>query len=295
MAYFSIADGIRLAYDITGSGPPVLLLHGFPETRAMWDGVLPGLASGFTCVTVDLRGYGASDKPSAEAGPQAATFREMARDGVALMAHLGHDCFHVVGHDRGARTAYRMALDMPDRVVSLTLMDIVPTLWLVENWTWPLSVAYWHWSFLAQPSPLPERAVAADPQGFFEACLTGWGSAEPSDFAAIETYRRAWRDPDTVRGMIDDYRAAVTLDVAHDREDRQRVLANPALVLWGADGVMARLTDVAAIWSERLSDITVGTIPGGHFFPEQSPKETTRAVLDFLNRLEDRPDRALDG
>lgn len=271
----------RILHDTVGHGPPVLFLHGFPQTRALWHPVVQELPD-FTCVTADLRGYGASWKPDPGPDSAAYSFRAMGEDMFELMSELGHEQFHLVGHDRGARVAYRMALDAPERVASLTLMDILPTDALVAAWDYPVSRAYFHWSYLAQPAPFPERMIGADPDHFFEACLLGWGGAQLSDFPAIAAYRAAWRDPDAISGMCHDYRAGVGIDLTHDAANAGRVLNTPALVLWGADGVMARHFDVEAIWRKRFSHMTARPVPGGHFFVDQSPGETVAALRGFL-------------
>jgi haloacetate dehalogenase len=259
----------------------VLLLHGFPQTHAMWHAVAPLLAQRFTVVAADLRGYGASAKPE---GTEAYSFRHMARDQLELMRHLGHPQFHLVGHDRGGRVAHRLTLDAPDAVKSLTVMDIVPTHHLLARLTRQVAASYYHWFFLAQPAPFPETMIAHDPDTYFESCLLGWGSAELSDFnaAAMEQYRTAWRDPDTIRGMCADYRAALLHDFDLDAADLDRTATCPALVLYGADGVMARSFDVPGTWAERLDDMRSGALPGGHFFVDQHPEETARALLGFL-------------
>jgi len=276
------SDDITIAYDITGAGPPVLLLHGFPQTRALWTEIVPQLSAKYTVVTADLRGYGGSSKPSAEEDLANYSFRAMGADQLSLMRHLGFDRFHLVGHDRGARTALRMALDAPEAILSLTLMDIVPTDHLLRTFTFPVSKAYFHWSYLAQPAPFPERMIGADPDHFYETCLLGWGGATLDQFHQVDAYRAAWRDRETIAGMTNDYRAAVTIDQVYDRADRGRTLSCPALILYGADGAMARVYDFEAVWSERLSNMTVKAIPGGHFFVDQTPDATAAALIDFL-------------
>ena len=284
MAEFD-ADGIRVSYEVAGQGPPVLLLHGFPQTRAMWRAVVARLSERFTCVTADLRGYGASSKPDALPDLSNYSFRAMAADQVALMRHLGFDRFHLVGHDRGGRTAHRLALDHPEAVASLTVMDIVPTHYLLEHWSKEVATAYFHWTYLAQPAPFPEHMIGADPDHFYEACLLGWGGARLSDFAEIEAYRAAWREPATIAGMTNDYRAALAVDFGLDAADLGRQVTCPALVLWGRDGAMARFYDVGETWAPRLARMETGAIPGGHFFIDQSPGETAEALLAFLGRL----------
>lgn len=274
-------DGQRIAYAVTGDGPPLLLLHGYPQNRAMWARIAPLLADKVTVVTADLRGYGDSSRPERM---EQMSFRAMGADMTALMAHLGFDRFHLAGHDRGARTAHRMALDVPDRVTSLTVMDIVPTHHLLETMTHPVARAYYHWFFLAQPAPFPETMIGHDPDAFFERCLLGFGKATLSDFEPdmLAAYRACWHDPDFIRASCHDYRAAIDVDILHDAEDLHRQVTCPSLVLFGAEGVMARAMDVPATWAPRLADMRHAAIPGGHFFPDQSPGETAKALLGFL-------------
>lgn len=270
-----------IAYEVAGNGPPLLLLHGFPQTRAMWRPLVPALATQFTVVTADLRGYGASGKPATMPDM---SFRLMARDMVALMNSLGLTNFHVAGHDRGARTAHRLALDHAQSVLSLTLMDIVPTEHLLTHMTTEIAKAYYHWLFLAQPYPFPETMITHDPDAYFERCLLGFGKASLSDFDSdlLTEYRAAWRDPDCIRAMCHDYRAAIEIDWGDDRDDLHRSITCPTLVLYGKDGAMAHLLDVPATWADRLSNMKHAAIDGGHFFPDQSPNATTSVLLDFL-------------
>lgn len=269
-----------IAHDVTGYGPPVLLLHGFPQTRAMWHTIAPALADEYTVVTADLRGYGQSHKPPRMTDM---SFRAMAADQVALMRHLGFERFHVVGHDRGGRTAHRMALDTPDAVLSMTVMDIVPTQFLLQNMTHEIARAYYHWVFLAQPAPLPETMIGHDPGGYFEGILTGIGGAQARfDPDAMAAYRVAWQDPEVVRCMCNDYRAAIDVDMALDTGDLHRSVAAPTLILYGADGIMAQHFDVPATWAERLDHMQSAPVPGGHFFPDTHPTETVAALRRFL-------------
>ena len=276
-------NGQTIAFSRGGNGPPVLLLHGFPQTHAMWHAVAPVLAQHFTVIAADLRGYGASTKPQ---GTENYSFRHMAADQAALMTHLGYERFHLVGHDRGGRTAHRLALDHAERVQSLTVMDIVPTHLLLDPLSRQVAKAYYHWFFLAQPAPFPETLIGHDPDAYFEAALTGWGAAALSDFDpdARAAYRNAWRDADTIRGMCEDYRATLAYDFDLDAADLHRRVTCPALVMYGADGAMARAFDVPGTWADRLTDISQAALPGGHFFVDQHPKETTAALLAFLRR-----------
>ncbi|MFK7744084.1 MAG: alpha/beta fold hydrolase [Roseobacter sp.] len=272
-----------IAYATGGQGPAVLLLHGFPQTHAMWHAVAPMLAQNFTVVTPDLRGYGASSKPE---GTENYSFRHMAADQIALMRHLAHDTFHVVGHDRGGRVAHRLALDAPEAIQSLTVMDIVPTHLLLDQLSKDVATAYYHWFFLAQPYPFPETMIGHDPDAYFESCLLGWGAAHIEDFApeALDAYRAAWRDPDAIRGMCADYRAALQYDFDLDTQNLGEQVNAPALVMYGAQGAMAKAYDVPSTWRDRLAQMQSAAIPGGHFFVDQSPEETASVLHQFLSK-----------
>lgn len=274
-------NGVEIAFEIGGSGPPLLLLHGFPQTRALWARVAPVLAGRFTVVCPDLRGYGASSKPE---GVEAYAFREMGRDMGALMTELGFDRFAVAGHDRGGRVGHRMALDAPERITRLAVLDIVPTHLILSQLTTPVAKAYYHWFFLAQPAPFPERLIGSDPDFYFETSLTGWGAATLADFDPdqLAAYRAAWRDPETIHAMCDDYRAAIEVDLAHDEADRDRRVTCPTLVAWGKDGAMGRAYDVAATWADYADNITPAPMPGGHFFVDSHPTETAELLAGFF-------------
>ncbi|MDX1821072.1 MAG: alpha/beta hydrolase [Paracoccaceae bacterium] len=276
-------DGVDVAYSAGGEGAPLVLVHGFPQTRMMWARIAPALAQGRRVICPDLRGYGASSKP---ARMEEYSFRAMGGDILALMDHLGHDRFDLVGHDRGARTAHRIALDAPDRVASLTMMDIIPTHLLLTQLSHQVAKAYYHWFFLAQPEPFPETLIAADADFYYHSCLLGWGGATLDDFHPdqLAAYRAAWRDPDTIRGMCNDYRAAIAVDLALDEADLHRRVTCPTLVLYGADGAMARAYDVPGTWADRCTDLRAATVPGGHFFPDTAPQETLAAIRGFLDR-----------
>ena len=277
--------GQEIAFWEGGAGPAVLLLHGFPQTRALWARIAPVLvAAGSRVVAADLRGYGDSGQPAWEAGGANHSFRAMGRDMAGLMAALGADRFHLGGHDRGARVAHRMALDHPARLASVELMDILPTRHLLEHFDLALGRSYWHWTFLAQPEPFPERMIAADPDAFFQTCLLGWGAARLADFDAdqLAAYRAAWRRPEVIAGKCRDHRAALTADLADDRADAGARIAAPVLVLWGAAGAMGRMYDVAAAWEPHCARLEAGAIPGGHFFPDERAGEVAARLLAFL-------------
>jgi haloacetate dehalogenase len=277
-------DGVDIAYAIGGSGPPVLMLHGFPQNLSMWARVAPVLADHHTVVCADLRGYGDSGKPRCLPDRSNYAFRALAADQVSLMSRLGYQRFHVVGHDRGGRTGHRMALDQPDKVLTLTVMDIVPTYAMFLDTNWKVADAYWHWYFLSQPEPFPERLIGHDPDYFFETCLVGWGATTLADFDAemLGEYRRAWRDPAMIHGACSDYRAASSVDLVHDTADVDRKILNPTLVFYGANGAMAKLFDIPSEWRKRCASVTAASLPGGHFFVDRFPEQTARMLLAFL-------------
>ena len=269
---------------IGGSGPPLLMLHGYPQNLAMWARVAPMLADKFTIVCGDLRGYGDSSKPKCLPDRSNYAFRAMAADQVAVMKQFGFDHFHVVGHDRGGRTGHRMALDRPEVVESLTVMDIVPTHAMFMETNRHVASAYWHWYFLSQPEPFPEHLIGADPDFFYETSFLGWGATRVDEVDAemLAEYRRCWRDPGMIHGSCSDYRAAATIDLEHDGADIDMKVGCPTLVFYGAKGAMHRLFDIPATWRKRCSDVTAESLPGGHFFVDQFPAETAAILRKFL-------------
>ena len=270
-----------------GSGPPLLLLHGFPQTHLMWRDVAPLLARRFTVVCADLRGYGASGRPPSSADHAPYAKRTMALDMAQLMARLGFRRFAVAGHDRGARVAYRLALDHPERVQRLAVLDIVPTAAAWERADARFALGYWPWSLLAQDEPLPERLLAAAPDAVVDAALDGWGS--PASAFPSEV-RRGYVDAlrDSAHSICEEYRAAATLDRAHDEQDRaaRRRIACPALSLWSASGPLASWYEAAggplALWRDWCADVSGGPVQGGHFFPEERPADTAAALERFF-------------
>jgi haloacetate dehalogenase len=274
---------------IGGDGPPLLLLHGYPQSRLMWHAVAPVLAAGHTVVAADLAGYGLSFRPAPAEDHAPHGKRAMAGDLVEAMASLGHERFAVAGHDRGARVAYRMALDHPAAVERLAVMDVVPT---GEVW-WRadagLARAYWHWAFLAQPAPLPERLIGGDPQAFFDLHVrAGMGlGATPDRYPddVLASYRRTLDDPEAVAAMCEDYRAGATIDVEHDRADRDagRSIACPVLVLWAGRGGLPRFyDDVLDVWRPWAPDVRGEAIDATHFMAEERSEETAAALGTFF-------------
>lgn len=277
-------DGMAINCAIAGSGPPVLMLHGFPQSLAMWARTAPLLAEKFTVVCADLRGYGDSSKPKCLPDRANYSFRAMAADQVGLMQKLGFPRFHVVGHDRGGRTGHRMALDRPGTVMSLAVLDIVPTYAMFMQTNRHVAGAYWHWYFLSQPEPFPERLIGTDPDFFYQTCLVGWGATRIEDFdpEMLAEYRRCWRDPGMIHGSCSDYRAAASIDLEHDQADIDSRVQCPTLAFWGSSGTMHRCFDIAEAWRQRCTAVCAESLPGGHFFVDQFPNDTARVLMSFL-------------
>jgi haloacetate dehalogenase len=278
-------NGVRIRFRTGGSGPPLLLLHGFPQTHALWHRVAPQLARHFTLVMPDLRGYGDSDKPPGDADHATYSKRAMARDQVELMAGLGFARFAVCGHDRGGRVAHRMALDHPQAVERLMLLDISPTRTMYERTTMELARAYYHWFFLIQPAPLPERLIGADPVFYLRRSLGGWGvhGLEIFDPRALAEYERCFADPAAIHAMCEDYRAAASIDLEHDRADEQARIECPLRVLWGERGVVHRLFTPIADWQAKARwPVTGRAMPTGHYIAEQAPELLVEEILSFF-------------
>jgi haloacetate dehalogenase len=254
-----------------GGGPPLLLLHGNPQTHAMWHLVAPGLAEDFTVVLTDLRGYGDSSKPPTDAEHAPYSKRTMAEDQIGVMRHFGFDRFALCGHDRGGRVAYRMALDHPEVVEKLAVLDIVPTWEHFSRADMSFGMGYWHWFFLAQPHDLPERLLAADPENAL--FRSGVEAFAPE---ALQEYRRCLRDPETIHAICEDYRAAASVDFAHDAEDREagRRISCPMLALWGSRGNLEDWYDVEEVWRGWADDVRARAVDSGHYIPEEAPEET---------------------
>jgi haloacetate dehalogenase len=267
-----------------GDGPPVLLLHGYPQTQAMWHLVAPRLAEEFTVVATDLRGYGDSSKPFGDEDHSTYSKRAMAEDQVAVMEALGFDSFAVVGHDRGGRVGHRMALDYSDSVTKLAVLDIVPTRHVFGTVGKDLATAYYHWFFFIQPYDLPETLIGADPSYYLRKKLGGWGtSLETFAPTALAEYERCF-DAATIHASCEDYRAAASIDLVHDEADRDegRKVECPLLALWGGQGVMEGIYDVEAVWREYANEARGKPLDAGHFLAEERPAETAQELRDFL-------------
>jgi haloacetate dehalogenase len=259
-----------------GNGPPLLLLHGYPQTHAEWHKMAPRLAERFTVVMADLRGYGDSSKPVDGENHGNYSKRAMALDQVDVMHALGFDRFAVVGHDRGARVAWRLAVEHPDRVTRAAVIDIVPKPY--ANVTREFATAYFHWFFLIQPAPFPETLIGNNAEFYLRRFLGGRAIA-PEAFAE---YLRAFKNPATIHATCEDYRAGATIDLTHAEEDGGRKVACPMFVLWGEHGTVGRLYDVMQIWRTHASDVRGTSMPGGHFLPEELPGNALDALLPFL-------------
>jgi haloacetate dehalogenase len=276
-------SGATINLVMGGSGSPVLLLHGYPQTHAMWHKVAPQLARDYTVICADLRGYGDSSKPRGVPGHANYSKRAMARDMAEVMAELGYLVFHVVGHDRGGRVAHRLARDYPKRVRSLTVLDISPTLKMYQSTNRAFAKAYYHWFFLIQEAPLPEKLLQGHVPWYILSRL-GRGPSKLNHFdkRAVAEYVRAFKDPRTIHATCEDYRAAATIDLVHDRKDLKKKLGMPLLALWGRQGVIAALFDCLADWREVASDVRGRALQCGHFIPEEKPKELLAELRRFL-------------
>jgi haloacetate dehalogenase len=280
---------VRIHARIGGNGPPLLLLHGFPQTHLMWHPIARDLMARFTCVMPDLRGYGQSSCPPNSADNSAYAKREMARDMAAVMAQLGFDRFAVVGHDRGGRVSYRMALDRPELVKCLAVLDIVPTHAMWSGMNAKVAMKAYHWAFLAQPYPMPETLLEKSALQWIDHTLAAWtGSKDLSAFhpQALAAYRAMFAEPERIHALCNDYRAGATIDLAIDGADvaAGRRIAAPTLALWGQSGFPSETAGPLATWQEWCERVEGRGIPGGHFIVEENPRDTLAALMPFLDR-----------
>jgi haloacetate dehalogenase len=268
-----------------GDGPPVLLLHGYPETHAMWHKVAPALARDYTVVCADLRGYGDSSKPKGLPDHSNYSKRAMAKDMAEVMTALGHRRFHVAGHDRGARVAHRLARDHGSRVRSLTVLDISPTLKMYQSTNKAFATAYYHWFFLIQRFPLPETLLSKQvPHYILGRIGRGPGGIKVFEKKVLAEYVRAFRDPKTVHATCEDYRAAAGIDLLHDKKDLKTKIKMPVLVLWGRHGVIEKMFKPLSDWREVARDVRGRSLDCGHFLPEEKPEDVLRELRAFLAR-----------
>lgn len=267
---------------IGGSGPPLLLIHGYPQSHIMWHKVAPTLAKHFTVVATDLRGYGDSSKPKTDESHFPYSKRAMAKDQVEVMEQLGFKTFKVLAHDRGARVAHRMALDHPQKVEKLILLDILPTLWLYDHTDQAFATNYWHWFFLIQPYPVPETLIG-NSSAFMEKAIFGplaaKGACTPKSIAA---YSRTMKDKDILHASCEDYRAGATIDLEHDRTDFSARIQCPLLILWGGQNPAYQGKGVLKIWGEKAIEVQGQAVDSGHFIAEEVPEKMLELVLDFL-------------
>lgn len=270
-----------------GEGPPLLLLHGFPQTHVMWHKIAARLAERFKIVVMDMRGYGWSTAPASDQGENYSK-RVMAGDAIEVMQHLGHLRFCVAGHDRGGRVAYRLALDHPERIERVAVLDIIPTSVMWEHMDAPTALKSYHWLFLAQPEPLPEKLISSNALYYLDHTLKSWTAAKDLEaFSpdALAHYRAAFNEPSRIHAFCEDYRAGATLDRSADDQDfaKQAKISAPLCALWGSKGIPARGFDPLAIWRQWTVDAQGHTIEGGHFLAEENPDATCEALVDFFS------------
>ena len=277
------AKGVTIRVRHGGRGPGLLLLHGNPQTHVMWHKIAPRLAQDFTVVAADLRGYGGSAKPPTTPDHAPYSKRAMALDQIEVMRQLGFERFCVAGHDRGGRCAYRMALDHPGKIEKLAVLDIIPTGEAFRRADMAFGMGYWHWFFMAQPAPVPERLMAAKPDYFLLRRSQPDGALPPYFTPdAYADYRRCFTEA-TIHAICEDYRAAASIDFMHDEADRGlRKIASPLLALWGKHAQLEQWYDVLAVWREWADDVRGQSIACGHYLPEEAPDETCRALLQFF-------------
>lgn len=287
---FRFADGEVDIHGVKGgAGPPLLLLHGHPQSHLIWHRCAPRLARHFTVIAADLRGYGASGKPPSDAAHTPYAKRAMAADQVALMRHFGFERFMVCAHDRGARVAHRMALDHPDAVERLMLLDIAPTLAMYERTDRAFASAYFHWFFLIQPAPFPETLIEGNPAAYVDGVMSSQHAGlAPFAPQALDAYRRALAQPGAVHAMCEDYRAAATLDLEHDRADLERgnKIGCPLRVLWGEHGVIAQCFEPLDEWRKVARDVSGRALPCGHYIPEEAPDDLVAEMMRFFAAVE---------
>lgn len=278
-------NGVRLQTRAGGQGAPLLLLHGHPQSMAMWHKVLPALAARYRVVLMDLRGYGDSSRPVADAAHLNHSKREMALDALAVMRAHGFERFDVLAHDRGARVAHRLAADHPQSVQRLMLLDIAPTLAMYENTSDAFARAYWHWFALIQPGSLPEALIDSDPVRYVRSVMGGrHAGLVPFTPAALAEYERCAAIAGTGTSICEDYRASASIDLEHDRADVKagHRLSMPLRVLWGQHGAVGRCFDVLALWRERATQVTGEALPCGHYLAEELPQQVAEHALNFF-------------
>lgn len=280
-------DGASLFLRRAGpdNAAPIVLLHGYPQTSAMWHGVAPILAKGYQVVCPDLRGYGRSDKPKTDPLHEPYSKRSMAKDIVAVMQRLGHERFLVGAHDRGARVAHRLGLDHPERVSAMVLLDIAPTREMYANTSADFAQAYWHWFFLTQPQPLPENMIGADPESFWKLKYFNQARGDnPFSDDALAEYLTAFAKPDAIHASCEDYRAAAGIDIEHDNADNGQKLTMPVLALWAKRGVIAKCFDALELWRLRAEQVQGEALDTTHYMAEEIPEDIAARMSGFFAR-----------
>lgn len=280
---FLNVQNIKIAVRSAGSGPALLLIHGYPQTGFIWHKIAGRLAEEFSVVIVDLRGYGDSDKPATNHDHSVYSKRAMAADMLSVMTELGHDQFFVAGHDRGGRVAHRLARDYSGAVSKLAVLDIAPTAMMYDTTDKEFATSYYHWFFLIQPAPFPETLIGRNPTFFLESKMLHWGrnrNAITED--AFNEYVRCFSNSQAIHASCEDYRASAGIDLEHDAADANLKLQMPVLVLWGATAMVGNKYDMLAAWRNVATNVSGFAVPGGHYLPEEAPDETFNALLNFF-------------
>lgn len=272
---------VRMAGPI--DAPPLMLLHGYPQTSAMWHLVAPALAKTYRVICPDLRGCGRSGKPPSDNNHEPYSKRVMAADMVAVMRQLGHERFLVGAHDRGARVAHRLGLDQPDRVIAMTLLDIAPTREMYANTSEQFARLYWHWFMLIQKEPLPETLIGADPEGYWKNKCFNQAGGNPFDPEALDEYLTMFRDPDSIHATCEEYRAAHSIDIDHDNQDGDKRLSVPLQVLWGKKGAIEKCFDTMRLWQSRAVNVTGEALDCGHYMAEEIPEDIIKRFRTFFD------------
>ena len=277
------SNKININYKIGGKGYPILMLHGYPQTHIMWRKIAPILSQNYTVICSDLRGYGDSDKPSSDVIHRNYSKKEMAKDQAELMELLGFKKYIVVGHDRGARVAHRMGLDYQDKISKMVLMDIVPTNHVFDTANMTLATRYYHWFFLIQKHPFPEKLIGNDPEFYLRSKLFMWGLNEQyMSEDVINEYLRCFSNPDTIRASCEDYRAGATIDMEDHNNDYDKKIECPLLILWGKKGTVEELYDPIEVWNKWAKNVQGFSLDCGHFIPEERPEETIDYIKNFI-------------
>jgi len=279
------ANGAKHFFRVGGTGSPLLLLHGYPQTHVAWHDLAPLLAKYFQVILPDLRGYGNSVGPEDDSEHEAYSKRTMAHDAIEIMKSLGHAKFAICGHDRGGRVAYRAALDHPSIITHVIAIDIVPTLVLWERMDQKVALSTFHWPFLAQPAPLPESLIAKEPDLWVQTLIDRWiGKGNSLTEDAVRSYKKQFHNAESLSATCADYRAGVTSDIEHDREDRaqDRKIKCPTLIVWGEQFLNSRSGDILGIWEEWAETVSGLPLDCGHFVAEEKPEELASAITTFL-------------